>query len=61
MVEIWFVGCTIHWFCVMRFVDGCDMRGVVNHANGRGEERLTYSSEHPFRIGREVLSGNVLR
>ena len=45
----------------MRFVDGCDMSVVVSHANGRGEERLIYSSEHSFRVGREVLSGNVLR
>ena len=52
MVAIWFVGCTIHWLCVMRFVDGCHMSGVVNHANGRGEERLAYYSDHFFRVGR---------
>ena len=44
----------------MRFVDGCDMSGVVSHANGRGEDSLNFSSEHPFRVGGKVLSGNVL-
>ena len=57
VVEIWFVGWTIHWLCVMRFVDGCDKSGVVSHANGRGEETLTYFSEHPFRVMGKVLSG----
>ena len=60
MVEIWFVGCTINWVCIMRFVDGCDMSGLVGHANGRREDSLNYSSEHPFRVGGKVLSGNVL-
>ena len=57
VVEIWFVGCTIHCLCALRFVDGCDMSGVVSHANGRGEERLNYSSENPFRVMGKVLSG----
>ena len=60
MVEIWFVACTIHWLCVMRFVDGCDTSGAVSHANGRGEDSLNFSFEHPFRVGGKVLSGNVL-
>ena len=41
----------------MRFVDGCGMSGLVSHANGRGEERLNYSSENPFRVIGKVLSG----
>ena len=57
MVEIWFVGCTIHWECVMRFVDGCDKSGLVSHANGKGEERLNYSSENPFRVMGKIFSG----